>query len=100
MTRVCFAESPPGVVAVGHADYGKKGEDIVCAALSTLMFTLPAALKRCRIPMRFVSGDGYFLAEALPAPNQQKSAELVFATVRAMVEILAEQYPDNIRMES
>ena len=99
MTRVCFSDSPPGVVAVGHADYGKKGEDIVCASLSTLMFTLPAALKRCHIPMRFVSGDGYFMARALPAPSQRKSAETVFATVRAMVEILARQYPGNIRVQ-
>ena len=95
---MCFASHPPGVVAVGHAGYGRKGEDIVCAALSTLLFTVPAALKRIGVPMRFESGSGFFLAEAMPAPEQEKSAELVFSTIRAMVEILSKQYPDNLRI--
>ena len=96
MTRVRFTSAPPSVVASGHADHGRKGEDIVCAALSTLMFTLPAALKRCGIDMRFSSGDGFFSVRAMPSPEQRKSAETVFATVRAMVEILSRQYPENI----
>ena len=44
MTHITYEPQMPGMAFDGHAGAGPYGGDVVCAALSALMYTLIAAL--------------------------------------------------------
>ena len=75
----------------GHAGYAPEGEDIVCAAVSILFFTLAKAVVQKGGRAFFRSGEGkIFVPEEL-------ERELSF--VRSGISLLAEKYPDKVRVE-
>ncbi len=73
----------------GHAGYAPIGNDIVCAGASALYYTFLA----CCDAKERVEGNIRIL-EAEPVYKNR----VVFEAVRTGLMILAENYPDNIRI--
>jgi len=46
MIRICYEPGACRLTADGHADYAPRGQDIVCAAVSALLFALAGELQQ------------------------------------------------------
>lgn len=88
------------VAVRGHADY-RPGNDIVCAAVSTLTYTLAQVLEDmkeegeldCEITLECGK------AEFLIYPWDGEKLETVLQVIRTGFELLAHRYPLNVRLE-
>lgn len=78
--------------AYGHAGAAKKGHDLVCCAVSTLLYTLAAELTRrdCGAEISLCSGFALF-----SVPPQ---AEEAFSFAKTGLRLLAAQYPQYISL--
>ena len=92
---------PGCVTAKGHAGYAPEGSDIVCAAVSILLFSLAQRLRELEAAgcvrvetlrleagdaeLRWTSGDAAFMRDES-------------AVVRAGLRMLAARYPGNVRV--
>lgn len=107
MTVVVY-DRREGVLSMrGHAGAGEKGSDLVCAALSILLYTFAA------IPgTRLRSGEGWAVAElaktassGMPGPENGRFVKRPYGgTARASSDaicagfrLLAEAYPRNVK---
>ena len=86
--------------AVGHANAGKTGSDIVCAAVSVLMRTAACTLSdREGITVRYEAPEpGLFFLEA---EYNAEGRDFLFASGVFLIEGLAsvaEEYPGNCRL--
>jgi len=89
----------------GHAGAGRKGEDLVCAGASMLAYTLAQAvtfyyhdgLLRRKPKLKLREGD----CEIVCCPTEEGfDAVLVsYWTQQCGAEILAKNYPKNVRLE-
>lgn len=87
MIEVTF--TPKGLTVEGHAGYAPKGQDIVCAAVSALMYALIGALEETGNVKEAVLRPGYAAVEA-------KTATTAFAPIRCGLMQLAERYGDHV----
>ena len=85
------------IIAEGHAGSAGKGEDLVCCAISTLMYTLEEALQRFNIPTKVTLQDGFFRVCAFPSLESRGRADIIFKTIGSGLEHLSLQYPDNVK---
>ena len=84
----------------GHAGQGKKGEDIVCAAISTLFYTLAQALcdsekmltKKPVIKEK--DGNGYISCK--PKKEFEGNITRTYWTILVGLELIAHEYKDCI----
>ena len=88
----------PGQIAVsGHAEYAPQGQDIVCAAVSTLVQTLSASIMEltedvaqgCEMP-----GKSILITKHL---SDEKTKLLIDAFLVG-VNMIADTYPDHVRI--
>ena len=86
MIRAVFGRDR--VTVTGHAGYAPKGQDIVCAAASALVFALIGSLRQEENLREVVIRPGYVTAAA-------KELELV----RCGLAQLAAQYPQCVEVE-
>ncbi len=105
MTNVVVKKKGGKIVSVecdGHTDYGAEGEDIVCAALSSVVQTAVLGLMRVAgIAVAFKTADGYLYAE-LPKELTEKErhdADVILETMFAGIADLYEGYSDFIELE-
>ena len=90
--------------ADGHCGYGVKGEDIVCAGVSSIMQTaLLGLLQVAGIPVDFVVDDekGY-LKFTLPdnlSDKERHDAEVILSTMWLGISDLREGFSDFIELE-
>lgn len=77
----------------GHSGYAKKGSDIVCAAISTLIEATYNYLKATGNVVKMTSNDGYFfiLIETINI-----NGENILKSFTEMIDDLAMQYPKNL----
>lgn len=92
------------LIIEGHAGSAEKGRDLVCAAVSALAVTLVACLRDREadgqvILRRCVVRDGYVCVEAAPATENEEPLRAVFETVVTGLRLLADCYPDYVRMD-
>ena len=78
----------------GHAGHGRRGQDIVCAAASALVYALAGVLQEKEQLARGVIREGY--ADITGAGDCERE----FALVRCGLELLARQYPDRVEIGS
>ena len=88
MTNVVYDPAGGWMEFRGHAGAGEKGRDIVCAALSILMYTLIASVPGAEVKM----GDGWCHIEGGAEPGP-------YGIISTGVRLLAQQYPRHVRME-
>lgn len=90
----------------GHADFAENGKDIVCAGASTLLYTLANTLEEFRTAMTespsfTINGEGEkqrVTYRCKPNEEYEPNVQLVFMTVTTGFNLLAENYPNNIKL--
>lgn len=86
-----------GICAEGHAEYNP-GNDIVCSAISCLLQTLYAGLEmQCFTPVEHRQESGRFVLNGSVYGYRERVVAL-FDSVLYGLELIAEQYPDNVRI--
>ena len=98
MTRVRYYPDEFHIHVEGHAGAGKPGEDIVCAGISTLGFTLIAAADDYNMELFLNEADGVMDVRCSPSEETKEQCRTVFDTLAQGYELLAAKYPDNIKM--
>ena len=92
------------VESIGHTGYAAEGEDIVCAALSSVIQTaLLGLLQVAGINIKFDRDDedGYLKFE-LPdilSAEQAHDADVILTTMYMGIADLSESYSDYIKLE-
>lgn len=103
MIEIKFAEDNEmiEVVVEGHAGYAKKGEDIVCSAVSVLIHTLAAEV----IAYEDLLDDQYIeLAEgksrvrAYPKAENRHIILLLYSMIQMGCYLIARNYPKNVQL--
>ena len=81
----------------GHAGYAEQGKDIVCAAASTLFYTLARELDYRHIEFTMTE-DAATGAEiiAYPPDGFTLDTDVVFETICTGYRMLAEEYPEHV----
>ncbi len=88
----------------GHACYGKKGEDIVCAGVSALVCTLINCLRdeesagRVKL-LRDVVRDGFVALEVEYFDFAKERTQAITETVLSGLYMLSEEYPQCVVIE-
>ena len=85
----------------GHAMYGPKGRDPVCAAASALAFTAAAALQdeAERFYPRIVEKPGALRISCEPAEGSRRACRRVMDTIWIGFELLSRQFPECVSVE-
>ena len=85
------------VVSVkGHAAAAPKGEDLVCAAVSTLVLTLQQTLARYKADgLEYKLGEG----DAIITFKQDKYTKPYMHTIMCGFDFLASAYPQYIKLK-
>lgn len=79
----------------GHAGNAPKGEDVVCAGVSTLTVTLADALSRVYAPgFKAVMDDGAAHIEC----RENKQTRPIVQTIFRGFDMLAASYPDEVQI--
>lgn len=83
----------------GHAEHGKKGEDIVCSAISTLFYTLGQSLYASVDMLEDISfsdkdGNGHLSCK--PKAEYEANVSLIFWTILNGFQLVADNYKKNV----
>ena len=88
----------------GHAGYGRRGEDTVCAAVSSLIHGLVSyvnLLERqglARSPTKTAAEPGWAWIYLCPEPQAMDNAAGAFALAGRTLALLGENFPGNIQL--
>ena len=106
MTRVFYREYYDRYLLIveGHSGFGEKGKDIVCSAVSILVYTLLNMLKDEESDnhlklRREVINDGYFCVEVEPFDFSKQKITGLIETIIMGFSLLNEAYPENVKIE-
>lgn len=102
MTEIRYNEKEYSIEFKGHAGAGAKGEDLVCAGVSTLYGTLRATCEEyseCLAP-ETETGDGTARVTLRPEKGYEWSAVVIMRTVFIGCCLLAENYPEYVKAVS
>ena len=90
MIQITYNEVGEGMIlrAEGHAGYAEKGKDIVCAAVSALLQALAYSVGN-----GVIDGGNTLTVQAAQSCDNMAKFELVLDGL----QLLAEQYPENVR---
>lgn len=94
MTKITIGKNK--IIIDGHAGYGPSGQDIVCASISILTYTLAEALQgihRCE-EIR----PGYVCIEAFPTKEEEQKVEIIFETIIKGLQLLHNEFADFVQM--
>ena len=100
MINITFNPKDLELKVEGHAKHGKKGEDIVCAAISTLFYTLGEALHQSEdmmlYPLVFDDKDGNGYIKCSPKEEYAGNIARTYWTILVGMEMVANNYPKNV----
>ena len=100
MINITFNPQNLELKVEGHAQHGKKGEDIVCAAISTLFYTLGEALNQSEDmmtgPIVFDDNDGKGYIQCDPKEEYLGNVARTYWTILVGMELVANNYPNNV----
>lgn len=99
MTRIwCYPERHR-VDVEGHAGYAPHGQDIVCAGVSTLFYTLVRALREVGAEGFHVreSGDGQVISvECAPIQANSVAIDAIFMAIMQGFQMVADSFPEYV----
>lgn len=107
MVKVQVLRNPRGQITTftveGHAGYGPKGTDIVCAAVSALTFgTVNAIVELLNVPLDVeLKEEGGFLRCKVPAHLERTVQEKVDLLLEAMflsLRSIEQEYRQHVRL--
>ena len=103
MTDIIYNLKNKCVTIKGHAQSGEHGKDLICAAVSTLTYTLAenisgyaSEIEGIQTHIKLDEGDAKIVCTKCP-PEFDKVIDLVFCTICTGFEKLAETYPENVK---
>ena len=100
MINITFNPKTFTLDITGHAEHGKKGEDIVCSAISTLFYTLGEALYEARSMMSedivFSDEDGNGHLSCMPKAEYEANVSLIYWTILTGFELVEKNYKKNV----
>ena len=103
MINITFDPNTYTLDITGHAEHGKKGEDIVCSAISTLFYTLAESLYQSKDMLtedfEFTDDDGNGHLSCKPKPEYEQNISLIYWTILNGFQIVADNYKENIKFE-
>jgi uncharacterized protein YsxB (DUF464 family) len=101
MINITFNPETLTIDVTGHAEHGKKGEDIVCSAISTLFYTLAQSLYNAKDMMAedivFSDEDGNGHISCYPKAEYRPNVSLIYLTILNGFELVAENYKENVK---
>ena len=99
MINITFKPNTYELEITGHAGHDVKGKDIVCAAVSTLFYTLGQALFESGVLFKdelvFKDEDGHGYIKGYTNRYNEDDVNAIFWTILTGFEMLANQYPEN-----
>lgn len=104
MIRVTYCRKDHCLTVEGHALSGEPGQDLVCASASMLIYTLAAFVANTvnigfatEKVIKLESGDAEVSCKVKGAHDM--TVALVFDSICAGFDILAQNYPENVKYE-
>jgi uncharacterized protein YsxB (DUF464 family) len=102
MININFIPDKYTVCITGHAEYDEKGKDIVCAAISTLFYTLAESLYDVAHmldgDMQFSDKEGNGYLKVRPKKEFEANVSLIYWTVLKGFELVAKTYKENVTL--
>lgn len=100
MTEIRYKRRAFSFEMEGHAGAGTCGNDLVCAALSTLAQTLE---KRCmelceQMQPEIRKRSGYIHILCKPTKSARQKCRQMMDTIYAGCALLADNFPENVRL--
>lgn len=102
MTKITYKPDELDLVVEGHAGKAAKGEDLVCAAVSTLTMTLEQTLKVQGDIVSFVlknKDKARFHAYISDNSPLRAQAMVIFETIATGLLALAEEFPEYVKFD-
>lgn len=83
----------------GHAEYAEPGKDIVCAAVSILVFTLIESIDERDLsePSVIEQESGKVLVRVKPKQSTEGKICAVFKVIANGFELLQKNFPENVK---
>lgn len=109
MIKVKFEENTDkGILCLrikGHADFGRKGHDVICSAASILAYTVAKAIsfmyeekKLCKKPnIKLNEGDAVIICK--PKEDSYAEALHTFFVAEVGYSLLAQSYPRYVELK-
>lgn len=102
MINIIFKPDTLELEINGHAKHGKKGEDIVCAAISTLFYTLGQVLYESNEMLEetpvFKNEDGKGYLRCKPKAEYIGNVTRSYLTILTGMQMVAENYEKNVKL--
>ena len=99
MINIIYDRPAHCVTIDGHALSGDPGKDLVCAAVSTLAFTLAQNLMMIDEDPAIRLDQGFAKLKASHHGEYDKCVGMIFDTICIGFEMLAENYPGNVEYD-
>ncbi len=94
-----------GISADGHAGYAEYGRDIVCSAVTSLLYMMAECIRQENDVghlrnMEITLEPGHAVLAAVPAKEYGERLSTMFCTVKTGLAVVAEMYPDYVQIEN
>lgn len=94
-----------GISADGHAGYAEYGKDIVCSAVTSLLYMMAECIRQENDAghlrdMEITLEPGHAVITAVPVREHGERLSTMFCTVKTGLAIVAEMYPDYVHIEN
>lgn len=105
MTKVTIYRDEFYLHAEGHSKAGKRGKDVICAAISTLTQTFAHVAESmdasglCAKKTEIETADGELRVRVYPRTRYKTACQLKLDTVAEGLLMLQEEYPKNLVVE-
>ena len=102
MINITFNPSTFTLDITGHAEHGKKGEDIVCSAISTLFYTLAQSLLDTKDMLKeeidFSDEDGNGHLSCKPKEEFEANVSMIYWVIMNGFDLVATNYEKNVSL--
>lgn len=103
MTRVSFRRDKKGDIIrlqlKGHAGFDEEGLDVVCSAVSGIVFTAVKGVREyLKIKGKFTRKKGFMVFE-IPAEKVSSRSQAIMETALLGLEELSEKYPEHLSVK-
>jgi len=98
MITVEFKEKPYSVKVSGHSGYAEAGKDIVCAGASTITYALMMTLYDLQWYSGWKDDEECMYISSPSNAGARKDIDTAFGFAYHGYKLLADHYPDNIRI--
>lgn len=82
----------------GHAEYSDKGDDIVCAGASSIVYALLGFLENNREDLGYINADVHEGNVQITCEGGERTSA-AFEMAAIGLEQLADNYPDHVEIE-